>query len=258
MITTPTILVILGVIFFGGLIKGFTGFGYAIASTAILALLIDPAVAVIVVILPMLAANLSLVRELDRPELATCVSRFWPFVLAAAIGTILGMYLLETIPNRPLRGGLGVFTLGYVIVRQPWYELPGATWFSRWSFKTSTVTMVVWGFISGGIFGITNIGVQIVAYLDHLSLSRSTFVGVLAMILVGVATLRVGLAWAMGLYGAESVLLFSVVAIVPGLAGVSLGRRFRHHVRHELQLIVVLLVLSIIGIRLASAGVFGW
>lgn len=257
MVTTATILIILGVILFGGLIKGFTGFGYAIASTAILALLFDPALAVVVVILPTLAANLSLVGELNRADISSCIARFWPFVLSATLGTVLGMFLLDVIPQQPLRGALGLFTLGYVVVRQPWFELPGGGRFTTWCFKTSTIAKVGWGFISGFIFGVANIGVQIVAYLDHLSLSRSTFVGVLAMILVGISSIRVGLAWILGLYGAESILLISVLAVMPGLLGVLIGRRVRHRVESSTQVLVVLLVLLAIGLRLTLSGAFG-
>lgn len=258
MVATATILVVVGVILFGGLVKGFTGFGYAIASTAILAILIDPAVAVVVVILPMLAANITLIGEIDRADLSSCIARFWPFVLAAAVGTVLGMLLLDVIPEQPLRGGIGVFTLGYVVVRQPWIALPGKHRFTGFCFRENSYAKIGWGFVSGVIFGVANIGVQIVAYLDTLRLSRSTFVGVLAMILIGISTLRVGIALELGLFGGESIFLLSAVAIVPGLLGVAIGRRLRYRVDQEIQLIGIMALLSIIGIRLTVAGVLGW
>lgn len=44
------------------------------------------------------------------------------------------------------------------------------------------------------LFGSSNVAVQVVAYHDSLSLDRHTFVGVLAMILVGISSLRIGIA----------------------------------------------------------------
>ena len=187
------------VVFFGGLVKGIAGFGYAIASTALLATFLDPSVAVTIMILPMLAANVSLLSELDRADLSACVRRFWPYVVAALVGTLLGMALLSRVPKPALALGLGVFTFGYVLVTQPYASLPGERWFEDRCFRPGLAAKVGIGLISGVIFGASNVGVQVVAYLDGLSLDRSTFVGVLAMILVGISGLRVGAAWALGL-----------------------------------------------------------
>jgi hypothetical protein len=64
------LVVIAGIVLSGGLVKGIAGFGYAIASTAVLATLIDPSTAVVVVIVPMMAANLSLVRNWTEQDCA--------------------------------------------------------------------------------------------------------------------------------------------------------------------------------------------
>lgn len=56
------------------------------------------------------------------------------------------------------------------------------------------------------VFGASNIAVQVVADLDRLDRDRATSVGVLAMVLVGISTVRVGAAWTLGLYGSGSLL----------------------------------------------------
>ncbi|MDG5778166.1 sulfite exporter TauE/SafE family protein [Haloarculaceae archaeon H-GB2-1] len=245
---------VLAIIFFGGLVKGIAGFGYAIASTAILASVLDPSTAVVVMILPMLAANVRLLGELDRTDLPTCVERFWPFVAAALVGTVAGMALLARIPKPLLALGLGLFTLTYVLVSQPYAALPGEAWVVDRCFRPGTGAKAILGLVSGLVFGASNIAVQIVAYLDSLSLDRSTFVGVLAMILVGVSSVRVGAAWYLGLYESTSLVVVSIVGAAPGLLGVAVGNRLRRYLSPEVETAGALVLLTVIGLKLSSSG----
>jgi uncharacterized membrane protein YfcA len=251
----PVLVLAAAVIFFGGIVKGVAGFGYAIASTALLATFLSPSTAVVVMVIPMLVANLSLLGELDSRELRRCVVRFWPYVTTAMVGTVLGMFVLESIPTVYLTGGLGVFTLLYVVVKQPWYPIPGESLFVEYCFTSGPLAKSLLGFGSGLVFGVSNIAVQVVAYLDSLSLDRPTFVGVLAMILVGISGVRVGLAWTFGMYQTGNLLVVSVIASLPGLAGVRLGRQIRTFVPNVWEQRGVLGLLVVIGLRLLSRAV---
>jgi uncharacterized membrane protein YfcA len=248
---------VLAIVFFGGLVKGVAGFGYAIASTAILASVLNPSTAVVVMILPMLVANVRLLGELDRDDVSSCIERFWPFVVAALVGTLVGMALLARIPKAVLALVLGVFTLAYVLVSQPYVTLPGESWFVDRCFRPGTLAKATLGLFSGVVFGASNIAVQVVAYLDSLSLDRSTFVGVLAMILVGVSSVRVGAAWYLGLYESTSLVAVSVVAAAPGLLGVAAGNRLRQYLSPSVQTTGALLLLTVIGLKLTSSGLAG-
>jgi uncharacterized membrane protein YfcA len=249
--------IVLAIVFFGGLVKGLAGFGYAIASTAILATLLDPSDAVTLMTLPMLGANIALLPALYASTFKTFLRRFWPFVGAALLGTLLGMVLLTIIPTAWLAVGLGVFTLGYVLVTQPYWTIPGGTQFASTCFRPGTAAKVGLGLVSGLIFGASNIAVQVVAYLDHLSLDRATFIGVLAMILVGVSGVRVGAAWLLGLYGTDTLLLVSVIAVFPGLVGVWAGGRIRSAVPETVRIGGTLALLVVIGVRLTLVGATG-
>lgn len=248
------LLLVAAIVLLGGVVMGVAGFGYAVVSTATLATVLSPADAVTVMILPLLASNVSLVRELERDRLRTCVSRFWPYVVAAIVGTVVGMVLLESLPASWLALGIGVFTLAYVGTSQDRVPIPGLGSFTNWCFVERTDFQVGVGAVSGFIFGATNVGVQVVAYLDSLDLDRSVFVGVLALILVGISTIRVGLAFVLGLYGAGPLLLLSAAAALIGLVGVSLGARLRHVTEDSLQRGAVFVLLTVIGIRLVGKG----
>lgn len=252
-----TFALMLAAVALGGLVKGVAGFGYAVTSTALLAVLLEPSAAVTVMILPTLIANVPLIGELERSELSQCVQRFWPFVAAALVGTLAGMAVLDRVPRAWLALGLGVVTFAYVITAQPYRELPRLSGAAKHLFRPGTRTKVLLGLASGVVFGATNIAVQVVAYLDRLDLDRATFVGVLAMVLVGISSVRVGAAWTIGLYGTGSLLALSTVAVLPGVAGVAAGSRIRPAIPERYQTAGTMLLLTVIAARLTSAGLGG-
>lgn len=253
----PTLGLVLAAVLLGGLVKGVAGFGYAVTSTALLALMLDPAAAVTVMILPTLVANVPLLAELDRDGLVSCARRFWPFVAAAVVGTLAGMAVLDWVPRPALALGLGLVTFAYVLTAQPYRELPRLTRLGDRLFRPGTRTKFWVGLASGVVFGASNIAVQVVAYLDRLDLDRATFVGVLAMVLVGISTVRVGAAWTLGLYGSGSLLALSAVTVVPGLVGVFAGGYVRPGIPERYQTAATMGLLVVIAGRLTVAGLNG-
>lgn len=71
-LSLPAAAVLGVVVLIAGTINGVAGFGFALVGTMALAMIVNPAVAVVVMILPILAANLTLVRELSVTQLRTC------------------------------------------------------------------------------------------------------------------------------------------------------------------------------------------
>lgn len=97
---TVAVVLVLAVIL-AGAINGVAGFGFAVVGTMTLATVIDPATAVVFMILPILSVNVSLVRDLGPAELRTCSRRFSPLIVGALVGTILGMVALGQVPEAP-------------------------------------------------------------------------------------------------------------------------------------------------------------
>jgi uncharacterized membrane protein YfcA len=238
----------------GGLVAGVAGFGFALVATGLLASLVDPTTAVVVLIVPLLAANASLVGELDGDGLRSCVRRFWPYVVGAALGTVVGMALLSQIPRQPVTLALGLLTLTYVGLSQRAVTVPGLAAVADRCFVEGAAAKSVLGFVSGVVFGATNVGVQVVAYLRSLDLDRSTFVGVVAMVFLGVSALRVIVAGVLGLYPDLALFGYSLAAVVPALVGVAAGRRLRSRIPPRTQRLGVFLLLTVVGVRLTLAG----
>lgn len=250
-----TVALVTLVIFVAGATNGLAGFGFAVVGTMALATMLDPATAVVFMIIPILAVNLSLVRDLSGEELRTCSRRFGPLIGAALIGTVVGMAVLSSIPTRPLRVGLGVLTLGFVATAQRWIPLPEWPSGGKDTFGHTRVGMLGVGGISGLLFGGTNVGVQLIAYLRSFDLSHGLFVGVVALVFLGLNGIRVGIAGLFGLYPSHAVLLASVVAALPAVLGVTVGKHLRAISGERSRRVVVLGLLTVVGVRLVGGGI---
>lgn len=237
-----------------GAINGIAGFGFAIVGTMALATVIDPATAVVFMIVPILSVNLSLVRDLSASELRTCGRRFGPLILAALVGTVVGMVVLEQVPAAPLRLGLGVLTLAFVASVQERFVIPGLDRLRQGCFVETPLAMMGIGGLSGLVFGGTNVGVQLIAYLRSRDLTHSLFVGVVAMVFLGLNAVRVVAASFLGLYPSSTLAMLSVGAVVPAVAGVAGGKRLRERVSERQRRTVVLGLLTMIGVRLVLGG----
>jgi len=250
----PAVVLLTLVILLAGTTNGLAGFGFALVGTMALATVIDPATAVVFMIVPILAVNLSLVRDLSREELRTCSRRFGPLIGAALVGTVVGMAVLSRIPTAPLRVGLGVLTLGFVATAQRRFPLPEGSAGGIGTLAQTRVGMLGVGGISGLLFGGTNVGVQLIAYLRSFDLSHGLFVGVVALVFLGLNGIRVAVAGLLGLYPSRLTLLASVVAAVPAVIGVAVGKRLRVTASERSRRLVVLGLLTVVGIRLVGGG----
>ncbi|MEZ3164899.1 TSUP family transporter [Halorubrum sp. RMP-47] len=246
-----TIVVVVGV---AGAVNGVAGFGFAVVGTMVLAATLDPATAVAFMIIPMFAVNVALVGDLTREELRTCGIRFAPLLVAALVGTILGMALLDRLPGPPLRILLGFVSLGFVATNQRIITLPTSSITTDRAVADAPLVMAVVGAVSGVLFGATNVGVQLVAFVRSFDLSHGLFVGVVALVFVGINGLRVVAAGALGLYPDIGLALASVAAAVPAVAGVTVGKRLRERVSERLRRALVLGLLTVIGVRLILGG----
>jgi len=241
------------VVLVAGATNGVAGFGFAVVGTMALATLVDPATAVVFMIVPIFSVNVSLVSDLSRAELRSCSVRFWPLIAAALIGTVVGMAVLQRVPAAPLRVGLGVLTLGFVATAQRAVPLPAWASFGDEAFR-SRPWMAAVGGVSGLLFGGTNVGVQLIAYLRSFDLSHGLFVGVIALVFLGLNGVRVAIAGAFGLYPSTAVAVASLVAVVPAVAGVAVGKRLRKVVGERPRRLVVLGLLTLVGVRLVAGG----
>lgn len=245
---------VISVVLLAGIVNGIAGFGFALIGTMALATLLEPATAVVFMIAPILAANITLVRELSRRDLHECGRRFAPLILAALVGTIIGMAVLTRIPTAPLRVALGIVSLAFVLTVQPIVPIPGLNRAKAGCFVETPPAMLGVGALSGILFGATNVGVQLIAYLRSCELRHSVFVGVVALVFLGINAVRIGVASVLGLYPSPTIFVASVAAGIPAVAGVLVGKHIRTAVTEHHRRTIVLGLLTFIGIRLVLGG----
>jgi hypothetical protein len=212
-----------------------------------LASVVDPTTAIVFTIVPILAVNLSLARELSTSDLGSCGGRFGPLVASALVGTVA----LDSVPTAPLRVGLGVITLGFVATLQDAVTLPGVDCAKDGCFVETTPAMVGVGGVSGLVFGGTNVGVQLIAYVRSCEVSHGLFVALVATTFLGLNGVRVAVAGALGLYP-ELAFVAASAAAIPAVGGAFVGKHLRSRVGERGRRLTVVGLLSLVGVRLPS------
>ena len=240
-ILLPAVAIVLG-----GLVKGLTGFGYALISTSLLATIMPAQQAVAVMIIPLIAGNLELVLEIDIEELLNCIRNLSCYLLSLTAGVTAGMFLISFIPSRPLQMAVGAIAAVYSISRlepvEDKFERLRKICFKSWE--------PVIGTSSGIIYGASNIGVPIVAYLRSQNLSHEKFTGTLAAIILLLSVYRIFLAELTGIYSGNEKILLSLILAIPAAASAKTGQILANNISTEKLEKLSLILIFVIGLKL--------
>ncbi len=230
----------------GGLIKGSLGVGTPLLTVPMLAMVLPPQVAVVIMAVPVVVANLWQVKEAGH--LSKTVKRFWPAFLSLLAGTWVGVTVLVDINERALLILVGTIVILFTLFQGRSRKI---TISSRWEPLAGV------GFCgaSGIIGGLSSMfGPMLILFLVSLgNLSKNQFVGTISflyvaavvpwtviMVLLGV--LNGPLAW------------FSALATVPLCAGMVAGRAIRSHINERVFQRLVFVILLISGMAMILRG----
>lgn len=145
-ISPTTALVVLGATVIGGFLRGFVGFGGALAVVPALALALGPRTAVAIASLVGLPAVFQLLPEVIRHADR---QRAVPAAIAILIGAPLGSLILTTLSPKVMTGAIGalVIVMALSTWKTPSKRIADRTWIN-----------VVAGFLSGVLQGAAGIG----------------------------------------------------------------------------------------------------
>jgi uncharacterized membrane protein YfcA len=243
---SPHLLAVVATFLFGGLAKGVIGLGLPTVAMGLLGLVMPPAQAAALLVVPSLVTNVW--QLIDGPRVSAVWVRLRGMMVGVCIGTWASSGLLAGGPAHfatPALGGALVL-YGAVGLAKIRLQVP-----PRMEWWGGPLTGLLTGLVTGatGVFVI-----PAVPYLGALGLERDELVQALGLsFTVSTLALAAGLAWhgalPLGAAGASS------LALVPALAGMAIGGWLRKRVRPETFRLCFFLGLLVLGGELVWRGV---
>lgn len=215
--TEQQIIVAALVFLLAGLVKGVIGLGLPTISMGLLALVMPPAEAAALLIVPSLVTNVW--QMVVGPHLKGLLRRLWPMMLAIVLGTWAAAWL-----GYSLGAAAGPATIALGIALSV-YALAGLLAFKlRLAAQGGGVWSPAIGAITGAITAATGVFViPAVPYLQALGLEKDELVQALGLsFTVSTLALAVGLAGG-GSFGGGTV-LHSLLALAPAVLGMIAGQ----------------------------------
>lgn len=231
-----------------GAVKGMIGLGLPSVAMGLMALMLTPAQAAALLVMPSFVTNLW--QMLAGPALGGLVRRLWSMLVATSIGTWATASLLTSSASGVATFGLGLSLAAYALFglagrplvvapRQEWWLSPGA------------------GLVTGMITGATGTFViPVVPYLQSLGLSRDELVQALGLSFT-VSTLAMATAlWRLGAFEGETAGA-SALAVLPAVLGMAAGQWLRGRIDQATFRRWFFAGMLLVGAHLAFKGLTG-
>lgn len=219
------LLLIIGVVFvLAGLVKGVVGLGLPTVAMGLLGLVMLPAEAAALLLLPSFVTNIW--QLLAGPDITALVRRLWPMITAVFVATLASTGLITSSYTGMVTSGLGLVLLIYAALGLLKLRMSVPSAAEPWAGP-------VVGALTGIMTGATGVFViPAVPYLGGLGLGRDDLVQALGLSFT-VSTVALGI----GLWSNDAIPLQSIgmsaLAIVPALVGMWLGGWLRSRVEPE-------------------------
>ncbi|MEW6254396.1 MAG: sulfite exporter TauE/SafE family protein [Pseudomonadota bacterium] len=208
------------VLVLAGIVKGASGMGLPTLGMGLLSLLMAPADAAAIIVVPAILTNV--LQFATGPRRLPILRRFWGLGLFAILGTLAGALVLGGLDSHLAPALLGATLLVY-----------GLFGLGRLNFHTP-IAAEPWlspliGFASGVLTGTTGVTVMPVApYLQSLGLDREDLVQSLGLAFtLSTLALAVTLSLDFSALTDGYLALASLGALVPSFIGMEIGRRLR-------------------------------
>ena len=226
-----------------GFVKGVMGLGLPTVSMGLLALIVAPAEAAALLVVPSIATNVW--QAVAGPGLGRLLRRLWPMMVCVCLGTWAGAGLLTGTNAHLVSAALGTCLVLYALLglsarrwsvrasSQPWLSPPVG-------LAAGLVTAATGTFVIPGLL-----------YLQALGLEKEDFVQALGIyFLVSTFALAGNLLHAGVL--SPSVAATSLVALLPAVAGMGLGQLARLRLSEDLFRLVFFVGMLMLGAYLAG------
>jgi uncharacterized membrane protein YfcA len=239
---SPAMLALIAASFLlAGFVKGVIGLGLPTVAIGLLGLLMTPAQAAAIIVVPSLVTNLW--QFVGGGALIDLLRRMWPLLAGVCAGTLIGALWV------PPGGPDATFWLGVALALYAGLGLANV----RFSVPAASETWL--GALIGGLTGIVSVATGVLAipsapYIQALKFDRDRLVQALGLSF-SVSTAALAFALAHAGEVSSGLLLPSAIALVSGIAGMLLGQIVRGKVKAETFRLIFLLGLLLLGGHLA-------
>lgn len=238
-------LLFVAIFLLAGLVKGVIGMGLPTVAMGLLALVLPPAEAAAIVVVPSLVTNVW--QLLAGPRFTALARRLWPMMAGVTVGTIAAAGVIAGDTSGLAEACLGAALALYAVVGLSGVKLIVASRQERWMAPAI-------GAATGLVTGATGVFViPAVPYLQAIGLERDELIQALGLsFTVSTIALALGLlrvdAWQTQSLG------LSTLALVPALVGMQLGRTLRRRIAPARFRTVFFAGLLLLGLYLALRG----
>jgi uncharacterized protein len=232
-------------VLFASILRGFTGFGFGLASVPLLSLVLPPAEVVPLVVTLQVVIGLGGIRAAWRH----CDWRaVWALVPGLVCGVPIGLVILTLLPPNPVR-----FTIGAVIAFSVWLIQRGV----RMPPNPSWIVSSLVGLVSGVVSGLASMGgPPVVVYMLALghTATRMRATAIIYFMLAGVVSF-IPMA-ATGLI-TRDILVWTAASLPVLFVGSRVGTWAFHRAKPHHHRMVALATLSVLAILLTGRALIG-
>ncbi|MGA7167097.1 MAG: sulfite exporter TauE/SafE family protein [Pseudolabrys sp.] len=241
----PVFAAIAGAFLLAGFVKGVIGLGLPTVSIGLLGLLMTPAQAAAILVVPSLVTNVW--QAAVGGTLLALARRLWPLLAGTCIGTVIGVALLTRDDNGRASVWLGLVLAIYAVLGlvKVQFSVPrhAETWLGLlMGTATGAITVATGIFVMPGT-----------PYLQSMQFDRDRLVQALGLSFT-VSTITLAAALAYTGHVQKSLAWPSIVALAAALVGMGLGQLTRGRIKAETFRLCFFVGLMLLGIHLALRG----
>jgi uncharacterized protein len=234
-----------GAFLLAGFVKGVIGLGLPTVSIGLLGLLMTPAEAAAILVVPSLVTNIW--QAAAGGKVLALARRLWPMLAGICIGTFIGVALLPRDNN-----GRATVWLGLALVFYAAFGL------FKGHFSVPRRAEMWLGLLIGAMTGAITVATGIFVmpgtpYIHSLEFERDRLVQALGLSF-SVSTVTLGLTLAYASELTTSLAWPSLVALVAALVGMQLGQLIRGRVKEQTFRLYFFVGLFLLGAYLALRG----
>ncbi len=234
-----TIVVVTVTFLLAGMVKGVIGLGLPTVSLGLLVASFDLTTAMSLLIVPSFATNIW--QATVGGHLLTLLKRLWIFLLMAGVTVWIGSIALITFDLSILSVMLGGLLIAYAMLSLSGFRLNLNTQQERWIAP-------ILGSVNGILTGMTGTFViPGVMFLQGIGLTRDQLVQAMGLLFT-VSTVALGIALQYREFSTAQLNLASLVAVLPAVAGMWLGKQLRRKLSEQHFRLMFFNALLLLGI----------